>query len=192
MFIPFSGTSSWISSRDSEIEQRFPKWISHGENNTWPSTTPGSSLSSSEHLGIVELIGKSRHICHRAQVVPCRPTTQTAHIPDVLFRQLSWWIELHEAVHRGEIAAGTRPGTPKFQLWSSQWWSPQCVGTKRHSTQKVLKDFRKVQCYSFRWDWQDFSWTRLRISGVYNPKKKWSDDKLWGKLQSFHAQLDGL
>ena len=141
-------------------EQRFPKWISHWENNTSPSTNPGSSLPSSEHLGIIELIGKSRHICHRAQVVPCSPTTQTAHIPDVLFRQLSWWIELHEAVHNSEIAAGTRPGAisrwlhpvkipwerenHKFQLWSSK--SPMRGDYRRHSTEKVLKDFRKVQC----------------------------------------------
>ena len=143
-------------------EQRFPKWISHWENNTSPSTNPGSSLPSSEHLGIIELIGKSRHICHRAHVVPCSPTTQTAHIPDVLFRQLSWWIELHEARAqqwnrcRDQTWSDFKVTSPsknpmgtenhKFQLWSSRMKSPMRGDYRRHSTEKVLKDLCKVQC----------------------------------------------
>ena len=92
------------------------KWMSHWEKSSTASNKHTQSQvlhPSPKHLGIVELIGESRHVCHRAHVVPCGPTSQTAHIPDVLFRQLGRRIELHEAVHRGELAAGSRPAAAK-------------------------------------------------------------------------------
>ena len=106
---------SWICSRDSTT---FPLngcnplgYLQNIANKNQHLNQPAvSSESSSKHLGIIELIGKSRHIRHGAHVVPCGPTAQAAHVPDVLFRQRGRGIELHEAVHRGELAAGTGPG----------------------------------------------------------------------------------